>query len=375
MNKLIAPIVVAVLVLAAGIYLLTRDTGQKELVAHFSRTVSIYEGSDVRILGVPVGKVDSVTPDGTDVIVTMHYDSDVELPANAKAVIIAPSIVGDRYIQITPAYSGGKVLADGAVLTTKRTAVPLELDQIYSSLDDLVVALGPNGANKDGALTDLLQQTAKNFGGQGEKVHQTIEDLGTLTKTLDDNKDQLFGSAKQLESFVSTLAKNDTTVRKFTNSLADVSDLLADERGDVAGALKNLSTALGKVNTFVKDNKGELSANIKGLNRVAKVLVKRRDELNETLRVAPLALNDLGAAYNPQTGTLDTNANLTMIANQIVSDPSTFLCSIVNQADSSNSACKTIKGLLNRSGALGAGTGSSYGVKSDPTLGGLVEEK
>ena len=60
------------------------------------------------------------------------------VPADAKAVIISPSIVGDRFVQLTPVYKGGRVLADGATPRHQdRTAVPLELDQIYPSLDDL----------------------------------------------------------------------------------------------------------------------------------------------------------------------------------------------------------------------------------------------
>ena len=375
LNKISVPIVVAALVLAAGVWLLFRDSGQKELVAHFPRTVSIYKGSDVRVLGVPVGKVDKVTPDGTSVAVTMHYDSSVKVPADAKAVIVAPSIVGDRYVQLTPAYTKGAVLADGADLGMNRTAVPLELDQIYGSLDNLLVALGPNGANKNGALTDLLQQTARNFGGQGTKVNHTIHDLSTLTKTLDDNKDQLFGSASQLESFVHTLAKNDSTVRQFTTSLDQVSKMLAGERSDLSSALHNLSVALGNVRDFVKNNKDVLHSNIQGLDRVAKVLVKQRDSLDETLHVAPLALQNLYQTYNPDTGTLDTNPNLTELAHQITSDPKTFLCGILDQADSSGKACDLVKGLLPRGVPFGAGTGSSYNVPTDPTLGGLVGVK
>ena len=125
------------------------------------------------------------------------------------------------------------MIADGATLDIDRTAVPLELDQIYSSLDDLTVALGPTGANQNGALSDLLETTAKNFGGQGAQFHQTIENFSKLSATLDDNKDELFGSAAQLEGFISTLAKNDKTVRRFNQSLADVS---GDARRRARGA-------------------------------------------------------------------------------------------------------------------------------------------
>ncbi len=185
----------------------------------------------------------------------MSYDDEVDLPEDAQAVIIAPSIVGDRYVQITPAYTGGDTLADGATLATDNTSVPLELDQIYSSLNDLNVALGPDGANKNGALTDLLEVTADNFGGQGEQFNQTISNFSQLSQTLDDNKEELFGSAAQLEEFVCTLAQNDSTVRAFNQSLSDVSTMLNGEKEELAAALKNLSVALGEVTTFVKDNK------------------------------------------------------------------------------------------------------------------------
>jgi virulence factor Mce-like protein len=372
LRRWIAPLVIAVLVLAAGLSVLLRNGGQNTLTAHFPRTVSIYQGSDVRVLGVPVGKVDKVTPDGTDVIVTMHYDKDVKIPADAQAVIVAPSIVGDRYVQLTPAYTKGRVLADGAVLQTDRTAVPLELDQIYGSLDQLVSALGPNGANKDGALSDLLEQTAANFGGQGAQVHQTIGDLSKLTKTLDDNKDALFGSAGQLETFVNTLAKNDSTVRDFTTSLSGVSQMLAGERTDLSSSLHNLQVALGNVASFVSENKDALGTDIDGLNRVLKVVVKDRDALNETLSAAPVALSNLYLAYNPDAATLDTNANLGHLAEQLVTNPSQVLCTLTEQMPQGKSLCSLVDKILPRSGVFAAGTGSAYGAKSDPTLGGLV---
>jgi phospholipid/cholesterol/gamma-HCH transport system substrate-binding protein len=376
--KILVPVVVLALAIAALFSFVLGGGHEKTLTADFPRAVSLYEGSDVRVLGVPVGKVDSVTPSGTQVVVTMHYDSSVQLPADAKAVIISPSIVGDRFVQLTPAYTGGPVLADGATLDQNRTAVPLELDQIYSSLDDLTVALGPTGANKKGALTDLLDTTARNFGGQGKKFHRTIENFGKLSGTLADNKDQLFGSVRQLEGFVRTLARNDHTVREFNQTLAQVSGMLKGERGDLAASLHNLGIAMKQVSGFVRDNREILGKNIAGLDDITQILVKQRAALAETLRDAPLALNNLALTYNPQAGTLDTRANLGELGHQITSDPATFLCGILDQADQGGQACSVIQQLLgkNRPGALGGsarGHGRSTTQRTDPTLGGLVE--
>jgi phospholipid/cholesterol/gamma-HCH transport system substrate-binding protein len=375
LTRILVPVTVLVLAIAALASFAFGGSSQRTLTADFPRTVSLYEGSDVRVLGVPVGKVDSVTPSGTRVIVKMHYDADVRLPADAKAVIISPSIVGDRFVQLTPAYSGGQVLADGATLDQDHTAVPLELDQIYSSLDDLTVALGPNGANEKGALTDLLETTARNFGGQGKKFHQTIENFGKLSGTLADNKDQLFGSVRQLEGFVRTLARNDRTVRDFNKTLAQVSGMLEGERGDLAASLHHLGTAMRQVSGFVRENREILGKNIAGLDDVTQILVKQRAALAETLRNAPLALNNLALTYNPQAGTLDTRANLGELGHQITSDPGTFLCGILNQADQGGQSCNVIRQILgkNRPAALGGGSTRRTTNLTDPTLGGLVE--
>jgi virulence factor Mce-like protein len=375
-KRLLVPLVVLAFVVASAVSFLGGDTA-KTVVAHFPRTISVYEGSDVRVLGVPVGTVTRVEPTGTDVTVTMTYDDDVKLPADAKAVIIAPSVVGDRYVQLTPAYSGtGEVLTDGAELSVDQTAEPLELDQIYDSLDRLNVALGPRGANKSGALSDLLAVTADNFGGQGTTFRQTIKDFSRLSATLSGNKEELFGSVQALEGFVSTLAENDQTVRQFNQSLADVSTMLAGERQELVAATRNLSVALTAVKGFVEENKDSLSRNITGLNRVAKVLVRQRAALDEILHVAPGALNNLALTYNPQAGTLDTRANFGESINQLELDPAAFLCGFVGQVERSGAACDQITALLKsrpRAGALGRTAVLPARDVFDPSLGGLVE--
>lgn len=372
-KRVAVPAVIVALVAAAALTMFRSDD-QKTLVAHFPRTISIYEGSDVRILGVPVGQVDKVTPSGTDVVVEMSYDPDVQVPSDAKAVIIAPSIVGDRYVQLTPTYEeGDHLMPDGQVLDQDRTAVPLELDQIYSSIDQLTVALGPTGANRKGALTDLLETTAKNFGGEGAQFHQTIKDFSKLSATLDDNKEELFGSARELEGFINTLAKNDQTVRSFNQSLADVSQMLSGERSELASSLRNLAVAMGQVSSFVKENRASLGRNIHGLNRVAKVLVHQRGALDEILTDAPIALNNLYLTYNPQAGTLDTRSNQGELGKQIETDPAAFFCSILDQADKSGSTCGVLEQALPRTGTFGQGAASAPRDRYDLSLGGLVE--
>jgi len=373
-RRAVIPGVITVLLLVAAIVMFTDTSGQKTLTAYFPRTISIYEGSDVRVLGVPVGTIDKVEPEGTRVKVTMHYDKEVKIPSDAEAVIISPSIVGDRYIQLTPAYTSGAQMEDNAKLDVTQTSVPLELDEIYSGIDKLTVALGPTGANKNGALTDLLEATAENFGGQGATFNQTIQDFGRLSETLENNKEELFSSAAELEGFISTLAENDGTVRAFNRSLSDVSSLLAGEREELAASLSNLGVALEQVGGFVEENRASLGRNIEGLNRVAKVLVKQRAALDEVLRVAPVALNNLALTYNPDAGTLDTNANLGNLAHELENNPGLVLCAVADAVDKNGKLCD-IFSLLNgpkRAAPFGATGPSTATDRFDPTVSGLV---
>lgn len=364
-------VVILLLVATALVWMFGSGGGTKTVTAYFPRAVSVYEGSDVRVLGVQVGQVEEVVPEGTQVKIVMSYDEDVDVPQDAQAVIVSPSVVGDRYIQLTPAYEEGAVMADNTVIKGDRTAIPLELDEIYSSIDRLTVAIGPNGANRDGALTDLLEQTAKNFGGQGAEFNKTIKQFGRLSETLDNNKDELFESTEQLGKFIETLADNDDTVRDFNTSLGEVSTLLNDERQELTAALSNLGVALGEVATFVKTNRAVLGRNIKDVNRVAKVLVRQRAALDEILRAGPLALTNLYHTYNPKDATLDTNANLGNLVHELTSNPKSVLCALVSSADPKGDLCGLIGTLLPRGAPFG--TGSWYSEPYDPTLNGLVE--
>ena len=176
LTKVLTVFVVMALVVAV-VLVFTRNDTERTLTVDFPRTNSLYKGSDVRVLGVPVGEVKELKAQGDHVEVTLTYETDVRLPTDVKAVIISPAIVGDRFVQLAPAYSGGAVLPDNAKLGIDRSEVPVELDEIFKSLDDLAIALGPKGANKDGSLSSLIEDSARQLDGQGQQLNETLHQL------------------------------------------------------------------------------------------------------------------------------------------------------------------------------------------------------
>ncbi|MGV9693826.1 MCE family protein [Streptomyces sp. NPDC003444] len=318
MTKPRTPLVagLALVVLAACGFVAVRvlEPDGTRVTAYFDRAVGVYAGSDLRVLGVRVGEVESVEPQGTRVRVRLHLDEGVLVPADARAAVVAPSIVADRYVQLAPAYSTGPALADGAELPASRNRVPVEIDQLYESITDLSEALGPNGANSAGALSELLETGAKNLKGNGASIGTSIEEFGKAAKTLDGSSEKLFTSLGQLQTFTTMLKKKDGDVRTAQERLDEVVGYFADNKDDLTGALKELGKALAQVKTFIKDNRGELKKNVDRLVPLTQTLVDQRASLAEALDVGPLAAGNLVNAYNPETRTLDGRANLNEIS-------------------------------------------------------------
>jgi phospholipid/cholesterol/gamma-HCH transport system substrate-binding protein len=321
-RKLLA-LVLAVGLVAAAVAFWPRGRAVT-VSADFTRAVGLYPGSDVRILGVRVGQVDAVEPAGDHVHVTFSFDDRYRVPAAAKAAIVAPSLVSDRYVQLLPVYRSGPTLAAGARIPLDRTAVPVELDRVSRSLDDLMVALGPDGANKNGALADLLRTSAANLDGNGDRLGATVHDLSTALATLSGSKEDLFGTVRNLQSFTSMLAANNGQVRRLNSDLATVAVQLRGERADLRSTLASLGTAVDEVSSFVHDTRALLHSDLSRAVAVTSTLVKNRQALAETLENAPVALSNLQNAYHPQTGTLDTRNNA-----KGLDDPLLLVCSIL----------------------------------------------
>ncbi len=340
-------VAVAVVLLTATFFVLVRDEPQtKTVTAHFSRAVSIYEGSQVRVLGVPIGEVTAVVPEGNSVRVEMQYDAEHKVPADAQAVIVTPTLVADRFVQLTPAWTGGAVMADGADIELPETGTPVELDRIYSSLRDLSEALGPNGVNEDGSLDTLLEAGTGALEGQGARGNRMIRDMAQAAGTFGRGSGELFGTVEHLSELTRVLAENDAVVTRFIRDLSAASSQLSGERQELRAMLAALATAVAEVETFVRDHRGRLRGNVDALGEVAGVLAAEKESLALALEKGPLGAGNLAIAFDTKTGSIGGRIAVGPNAD----DTDGFLCAVVQQAriPSRDLACEVFEALLER---------------------------
>ena len=331
------------LVLAGGVIVLlvggityaltTGGVSTTTISARFATAPGLFAGNQVKILGMRVGSVSSVTPGPTYVTVKMVIPSSTKIPSDAQAFIMAPNIINDRFIQLNPPYTGGRTMPNHGLIPESRTAVPVSVDEVIDSLNQFALALGPNGANQHGALSNLLHSAAVAFGPNGSALHSTLLDLGQLFGALSSKGPDLTALFNNLGNLSKVASQYTGVYQAFANDLAVVSTILASNNSDLGTALNNLQQFLGQLATFIHTNASTFGSSVGNLNAFAGAVAKEQAQMEQAWGVLPVALQNLGNAIDPATGALRTRldevGNSAALVHSVCGDPFLHLLPLV----------------------------------------------
>jgi virulence factor Mce-like protein len=322
-----ALLAVLVALLAAGSVMLVRQTLLKPqtIVAHFSSATGLYPGDEVRIAGVTVGTIRSIEPRPEHARVTLDVKRDVNVPADAKAVIVAQNLVAARYVQLAPLYRPGEPrMADGEVIPQERTAIPVEWDDVKTQLSNLATELGPDTALSTSSMGRFIESTANAMDGNGEKLRQTFAALSQLARILADGSGDIVATIENLQTFVTALRDSSDDIVLFEDRLATFSSVLADSRSDLDAAVSELAVAVGEVQRFVAGTRDKTAEQVQRLANATQVLADHRVDVENILHVAPTAFANAYHILNPNIpGAVGTF----VLAN--FSNPVQFLCGAI----------------------------------------------
>lgn len=328
MTRRAAAIVVLVLALFAAAAWLRTDDDSITVTATFPRTIGLYPGDDVRVVGVPIGTITEINPRGDSVEVVMELDPGTPVAADTGAVIVPPGVLSSRYVQLTEPWLDGPRLADGAEIDADRTAAPLELDDVTAQLDSFLAALGPDGANRKGALSDLVDSADRALAGNGATLRATLSDVADALDAVGQSRGDMVATIEQLQTFVAALAGSDAAIRTLERSLATVSTELASQRGQLTATIDNMDAAVRAVKEFVRTNGDTLTADVRLLRRLTTTLVDRERELTEIADLGPIGTEGIFGAANLETGVLDARVDLT----PLLIHADTAICQILEGA-------------------------------------------
>ncbi|MCT7658948.1 virulence factor Mce family protein [Mycobacterium deserti] len=321
-----AVIVVLVLVAAFVGYGLYKKMTTNTVVAYFTDTLALYSGDKVTIMGVQVGKIEEIEPAGDKMKVTFTYENKYQVPANATASILNPSLVASRNIQLSPPYSGGPVLEDGAVIPIDNTQVPVEYDELRDSIDRLLTDLGPTPEQPKGPFGDIIESAADGFAGKGEQLNKTLNNLSEALFALNEGRDDFFGVVKSLALFVNALHRSDQQFVALNDDLAEFTGAFTNTDREVANALQDLNQLLQTTRSFLDENAEVLTTDINNLAEVTNAILQPepRNGLETALHVFPNLGSNLMNIVSPVTGGVMGIPVINNFAN-----PLQFVCSSI----------------------------------------------
>jgi len=283
--------------------------GPMTITAELADSAGLFTGNDVGVLGVPVGTVTKIEPQGDHVLVTLEIDdTDVPIPADAGAAVVARSVATDRYVELTPVYAKGPRMEDGATIPLERTVTPVDFDEVLASVQRFGDGLVDNPKARNG-VKKLVSIAAKTLDGKGAQFNRTLNSLADAVGTVHGQRDNIFGTMDSLDRLTSRLAADQSTVNAFLDNVAAAGDLLASERRALRRALVTLSTAVDDVTAFAKEHRKAIKGSVKDVTALTENLLEARRDLEETVEVMPLAAANVARTETPR-GNVRVRANV-----------------------------------------------------------------
>jgi phospholipid/cholesterol/gamma-HCH transport system substrate-binding protein len=319
---------VLVLALLAGYFgwQLYQKLTNNTVVAYFPAANALYPGDKIQIMGLRVGAIDSIEPAGDKMKVTFHYENHYKVPANASAVILNPTLVASRSIQLEPPYKGGPVLADNAVIPMERTQVPTEWDELRNSITNIISKLGPTNEQPTGPFGEVITSFADGLAGKGKQINTTLDSLSRALTALNEGRGDFFAVVRSLALFVNALHQDDQQFVALNQNLAQFTTRLASSDGELANALQQFDSLLSTVRPWLVKNREVLSHDVNNLATVTNTLLQPEplNGLETALHVLPTAASNINQIYHPSHGSVVAVPAITNFAN-----PMQFICSSI----------------------------------------------
>lgn len=295
-----------VIVLVAGFFAIRalNAPAERTFAADFADTTGVYVGNNVTYLGVPVGKITKITAQGTTMRVHLKVtDPEIKLPKEAGAQILQSALLTDRHVELGPAYTGGPQLEPGTVIAVSHTRSPMNLNEVSTSIDDLVQALNqtaPGGAD----VGDLVHNAAVAFEGNGAALHKVLASGEESLHSLNLKAPQLLQLTDDLQTLATALSQRDARIRRLSSNVTDASDVFATQSKDLESTLASLTKLSGSVNDFINNNRQLLRANMAGAATIAETVRKRQASLEETFNTMPTGAQNQAQAFDRKSRNL-----------------------------------------------------------------------
>jgi phospholipid/cholesterol/gamma-HCH transport system substrate-binding protein len=305
---------VIVAIVAVVLLIGTLDLGKTEYTAEFAQAATISSGDQVTIAGISVGTVNRLELAGDHVNVRFSIRKDVHLGSDTKAAIKLTTLLGSRYVQVSP---GGTGDLRRYTIPLANTSVPYDLQKTLADATTTFVQVDAD------RIADSFTTLSHNLDGVPDALPEALTNLQSLSAVISGRRDQIG----------SLLSSTDTLTTLIRNQKADIGslvvqgrDLLAEitsRRDALQRLLANTAALVDTLHTVLNDEPGvnEMLASIRDLSRM---IAQHDGLLRNILQAAPLPIRNLANATGSSTA-----VDLTLPAGVLIDS---WMCAISGRA-------------------------------------------
>lgn len=222
----------------------------------------IFTNAQVTYRGVPVGRVGemSLTDDGVNVELLLDKRAP-KVPASSTAVIANRSAIGEQFVDLQPATSGGPYLGRGDVITKYQLPPVLQdvmtdtialtesvpVDDLTTVVHELGLAFKNQSENMDRLVDALMRLSKSGYDNLGETI-SLLQNSNVVLGTQAEQSDEILAWSKNLELVTAQLASSDPAVRRILSdgqaTATQLSSFLQKNGGDATKLISALGEAM-----------------------------------------------------------------------------------------------------------------------------------
>jgi phospholipid/cholesterol/gamma-HCH transport system substrate-binding protein len=260
--------------------------------ALFTDTTGLMSGDSVRIAGVKVGQVDSITVYRHN-LAKVHFSVQRErtLPRSADVTIKYLNLVGQRYVDLEQGTGPvGETLEPGQTIQLDHTTPALDLTQLFAGFQPLFEGLSPRDVNQlAGEIVQVLQ-------GEGGTVDSLIGSIGSLTTTLA-AKDQVIGQViDNLNTVLTTVNTREANFNDLVTTLQQLVTGFSGDREPIGQSITAISQLTTSTAGLLTQGRQPLKDSIAQLGRLSTDLADSTPQLQRFLVNTPQKFRAVGRA-------------------------------------------------------------------------------
>jgi phospholipid/cholesterol/gamma-HCH transport system substrate-binding protein len=253
--------------------------------ADFTDVSGLQAGDTVRVAGVEVGKIGSVSVHGDVARVSFSLETSQHVTTTTRASIHFANLLGELYLDILPGASGGAPLKPGGVIPVSQTTPPLDLTAVFDGFQPLFSALSPTQVNQlAGSIIDIFQ-------GEAGATSSIISEVSTITENLVERQQVINGLLTNSASLLRAVGSHDADLSSLITNFDTLMRGLAASKTQIGGAVSNVNTLTNLAAHYFGASQPQLNEDVQALATATRTLVANQSNINSFFQGLPGLLN------------------------------------------------------------------------------------